>query len=123
MLHCTVGHPDMGGDRHVVCVHLGLREAHRRAQLEQLCALVRRIGNNAPVLIGGDFNDWRRRASPLLAACSMRDVFRGALGREPRTYRSEEHTSEPQSLMRISYAVFCLKKKTQTKYDIQKVQT
>src|SRR3546814_3976091 len=27
--------------------------------------------------------------------------------------RSEEHTSELQSLMRISYAVFCLKKKTQ----------
>src|SRR3546814_2601331 len=30
--------------------------------------------------------------------------------------RSEEHTSELQSLMRISYAVFCLKKKT-NKYD------
>src|SRR3546814_6473811 len=29
------------------------------------------------------------------------------------TLRSEEHTSELQSLMRISYAVFCLKKKTQ----------
>src|SRR3546814_6578492 len=29
--------------------------------------------------------------------------------------RSEEHTSELQSLMRISYAVFCLKKKRQTK--------
>src|SRR3546814_8173435 len=29
-----------------------------------------------------------------------------------RTARSEEHTSELQSLMRISYAVFCLKKKT-----------
>src|SRR3546814_7291107 len=29
-----------------------------------------------------------------------------------RTTRSEEHTSELQSLMRISYAVFCLKKKT-----------
>src|SRR3546814_10563712 len=29
--------------------------------------------------------------------------------------RSEEHTSELQSLMRISYAVFCLKKKTQKK--------
>src|SRR3546814_6119863 len=28
-----------------------------------------------------------------------------------REYRSEEHTSELQSLMRISYAVFCLKKK------------
>src|SRR3546814_10326548 len=30
--------------------------------------------------------------------------------------RSEEHTSELQSLMRISYAVFCLKKKTQTQH-------
>src|SRR3546814_1140414 len=30
--------------------------------------------------------------------------------------RSEEHTSELQSLMRISYAVFCWKKKTQTCY-------
>src|SRR3546814_960396 len=30
----------------------------------------------------------------------------------PRSIRSEEHTSELQSLMRISYAVFCLKKKT-----------
>src|SRR3546814_3994698 len=32
-------------------------------------------------------------------------------------YRSEEHTSELQSLMRISYAVFCLKKKTQKKHN------
>src|SRR3546814_6025676 len=34
------------------------------------------------------------------------------------TFRSEEHTSELQSLMRISYAVFCLKKKN-TKLHIQ----
>src|SRR3546814_4898421 len=34
----------------------------------------------------------------------------GTYGR-PREWRSEEHTSELQSLMRISYAVFCLKKK------------
>src|SRR3546814_9499394 len=32
-----------------------------------------------------------------------------------RRERSEEHTSELQSLMRISYAVFCLKKKTKSK--------
>src|SRR3546814_4588895 len=31
------------------------------------------------------------------------------------TRRSEEHTSELQSLMRISYAVFCLEKETQTR--------
>src|SRR3546814_7929519 len=34
--------------------------------------------------------------------------------RVPNAIRSEEHTSELQSLMRISYAVFCLKKKKQT---------
>src|SRR3546814_2409070 len=33
--------------------------------------------------------------------------------------RSEEHTSELQSLMRISYAVFCLKKKTQKSSQIK----
>src|SRR3546814_1680690 len=35
----------------------------------------------------------------------------------PFGLRSEEHTSELQSLMRISYAVFCLKKKKQTTYS------
>src|SRR3546814_3833197 len=35
--------------------------------------------------------------------------------RHPDIFRSEEHTSELQSLMRISYAVFCLKKKTNSK--------
>src|SRR3546814_2198799 len=35
----------------------------------------------------------------------------------PVVFRSEEHTSELQSLMRISYAVFCLKKKNQTRTD------
>src|SRR3546814_10764079 len=35
-----------------------------------------------------------------------------------RLRRSEEHTSELQSLMRISYAVFCLKKKTHTQHQL-----
>src|SRR3546814_5915293 len=35
--------------------------------------------------------------------------------------RSEEHTSELQSLMRISYAVFCLKKKTETTIKNNKI--
>src|SRR3546814_3288531 len=38
-------------------------------------------------------------------------VFDGEGGIPPTATRSEEHTSELQSLMRISYAVFCLKKK------------
>src|SRR3546814_10436394 len=37
-----------------------------------------------------------------------------AIGKVDDAHRSEEHTSELQSLMRISYAVFCLKKKTKT---------
>src|SRR3546814_3877276 len=43
-------------------------------------------------------------------------------GRAPppfRPGRSEEHTSELQSLMRISYAVFCLKKKNNTKSKLE----
>src|SRR3546814_7657481 len=47
--------------------------------------------------LGGDLREWKESAS-----------------RAERVYlqiRSEEHTSELQSLMRISYAVFCLKKK------------
>src|SRR3546814_2432448 len=38
---------------------------------------------------------------------------------EREACRSEEHTSELQSLMRISYAVFCLKKKTTAKIQTQ----
>src|SRR3546814_9668921 len=47
-----------------------------------------------------------------------------ALERNPdvRAPRSEEHTSELQSLMRISYAVFCLKKKKHTKQRNNKSQ-
>src|SRR3546814_998347 len=43
------------------------------------------------------------------------------LGRDPR--RSEEHTSELQSLMRISYAVFCLKKKILSKRTPDRILT
>src|SRR3546814_1596978 len=47
-----------------------------------------------------------------------------AVGVEGRKARSEEHTSELQSLMRISYAVFCLKKKPKTEehtYELQSI--
>src|SRR3546814_7865031 len=44
----------------------------------------------------------------------MREIMSVCLSLES-PLRSEEHTSELQSLMRISYAVFCLKKKKKTK--------
>src|SRR3546814_5658631 len=43
---------------------------------------------------------------------SVEALFRDHAGEIAAEQRSEEHTSELQSLMRISYAVFCLKKKT-----------
>src|SRR3546814_1808284 len=46
-----------------------------------------------------------------------------AAGTRVRGLRSEEHTSELQSLMRISYAVFCLKKKKYTNTTLQAIQT
>src|SRR3546814_1160074 len=45
---------------------------------------------------------------------SMAGIMRAASDAALTLKRSEEHTSELQSLMRISYAVFCLKKKNQT---------
>src|SRR3546814_7015191 len=57
------------------------------------------------------------------------DPADGAAPRLHRRYgaaRSEEHTSELQSLMRISYAVFCLKKKTKTTtntYNVNSLHT
>src|SRR3546814_8231490 len=59
-----------------------------------------------------DLEDFRARI-PFVTPEEYRDVY----ARLPRVQseRSEEHTSELQSLMRISYAVFCLKKKNKSK--------
>src|SRR3546814_961984 len=61
----------------------------------------------ATVVIGGIVS------STLLTLLVLPGLYRLAW-RRPRTARSEEHTSELQSLMRISYAVFCLQKKTKS---------
>src|SRR3546814_3751010 len=69
--------------------------------------------------------------APTIAACQPQNTKLASLSLIRRTWqvrwttysdvanstepRSEEHTSELQSLMRISYAVFCLKKKNTTK--------
>src|SRR3546814_9032333 len=51
---------------------------------------------------------WKRSAGSLI---SEKKATRKRPNQRPGRPRSEEHTSELQSLMRISYAVFCLKKK------------
>src|SRR3546814_4438159 len=58
----------------------------------------------------------RRRCDPDRPGCRAEQHLDGdRRDRLARGARSEEHTSELQSLMRISYAVFCLKKKKKKK--------
>src|SRR3546814_10438930 len=63
--------------------------------------------------VAGDFLGEIFRPSRLQEAPLLRGVYftSGTQDGTPIDRRSEEHTSELQSLMRISYAVFCLKKK------------
>src|SRR3546814_4483725 len=55
--------------------------------------------------------EMHRLAPEWLGGCKLRDIWFQPTFHKHAGQRSEEHTSELQSLMRISYAVFCLKKK------------
>src|SRR3546814_4317107 len=82
----------------------------------------RRFGHQAAVHALGDglAADRASSARQLRARAPDRRFGRGRAAADqiaflsPVSRRSEEHTSELQSLMRISYAVFCLKKKNHT---------
>src|SRR3546814_6251942 len=72
----------------------------------------RRLRHRDRRRLGDDAVD---RGDAWLPGRTWRAVVRApALAGLPPLARSEEHTSELQSLMRISYAVFCLKKKNNT---------
>src|SRR3546814_4868738 len=76
------------------------RRPGRRPRPAGLAEILRRAGARRA-------GDGDRHAVP--AAARTARVLAAPVRRHPA--RSEEHTSELQSLMRISYAVFCLKKK------------
>src|SRR3546814_4222294 len=81
----------------------------RRCRAARPCG---RGGEGGAARVGGG-----QSAAPRARDVRLQADRRGASRRTRRT-RSEEHTSELQSLMRISYAVFCLKKKkTKTNTD------
>src|SRR3546814_10602610 len=89
------------------------KPTHRMAISDVWCGIDR------PVVGGGDDSEGLARSMQRawrLVECAPHDLlqeFRPAARRAPAAVRrrSEEHTSELQSLMRNSYAVFCLKKK------------
>jgi len=87
LLHCVLDLPDRG-EVHAISVHLGLAESHRRHQIELLCGIVsEEIPKPVPLLVAGDFNDWRNKAHQMLERCAgLQEVFVQAHGRAAKTF-------------------------------------
>jgi endonuclease/exonuclease/phosphatase family metal-dependent hydrolase len=87
LLHCVL-RPVEGPQLHAICVHLGLSEAHRKRQIERLCAVIRtQVPAGVPLVVAGDFNDWRHRAHEPLRNCDgLSEVFVHAHGRAAKTF-------------------------------------
>lgn len=87
LLHCEVLTDGAARPLHVVCVHLGLRESHRREQLAMLRLMVgQEVPADAPLVVAGDFNDWRGRADASLEGTGLVEVFRSNQGRHARSF-------------------------------------
>ena len=91
LLHCEIYVPGMAGRLHAVCVHLGLFAGSRRRQMEALAERMQVLaGDDQPIIIAGDFNDWRNHADRLLARrLGLREVFCGGRGRPARSFPSQ----------------------------------
>ncbi len=88
LLHGTIEVPALEAPLHVICIHLGLAEAERE---EQLAILSQRINahvpHDEPLLIAGDFNDWRQRAEyHLHEDLGLQEVFAILKGRHAKTF-------------------------------------
>jgi endonuclease/exonuclease/phosphatase family metal-dependent hydrolase len=60
--------PELPAPLHCVCAHLSLFGRSRRHQYDALAAFIEaNVPHDAPLIIAGDFNDWRGRACDLLA--------------------------------------------------------
>ena len=76
MLHCQISLPDRPQPIHALCVHLGLKEKHRQAQMRMMCDVIASLPPDAPLVVAGDFNDWQVRANRF---CSVEPVCRRCL--------------------------------------------
>ena len=74
LLHCVLALPGLAQDLQLICVHLGLRESHRRWQLDRLLGLVATVPDSATLIVAGDFNDWRQRADRILSPVGLHEV-------------------------------------------------
>ena len=88
LLHCELQIPGRSVNLHAICVHLSLTESHRTLQMDKLCQLVAtQVPPAAPLVVAGDFNDWRHRAKDQLAkGAGLHEVFVQATGHPARTF-------------------------------------
>jgi len=90
LLHCVVSVPGWGRNLHLVCVHLSLHERGRSRQLEAISGRLEEIASrDVPIIIAGDFNDWRHRATTILERrLGMTEVSVAYHGKALATYPS-----------------------------------
>ena len=90
LLHCEIGVPQWRENLHCICVHLGLFKRGRSRQLQLLEKHIEElVPKDAPLVIAGDFNDWREMASRILAQrLALAEVFELTEGRSARTFPS-----------------------------------
>src|SRR3546814_4174807 len=90
-------------------IHIDIRRTIQRVDADDVFCMLRYPGVDKDAFVV-----FFRRDHAAFAAAPQRryKLFVGIYIELLLSLRSEEHTSELQSLMRISYAVFCLKKKT-----------
>ncbi len=88
LLYCVLRLPDGQDDIHAICVHLGLLERHRQSQIEGLRRLIKdKVPKLAPLVIAGDFNDWRLRGQKVMTlSCGMTEAFHSMHGRLASTF-------------------------------------
>ena len=87
-LHTTVQPEGWHETLHCVCVHMSLFAASRRQQMADLVARLKSlVPGNAPLIIAGDFNDWRNQAAKHLAEqLDLHEVFTDGSGQPSRSF-------------------------------------
>ena len=90
LLHCEIRLGARGPTLHCINVHLGLFERGRQRQIQALCERIREtVPMDAPLVIAGDFNDWRHKANrELIDELGVHEVFESVRGRPARTFPS-----------------------------------
>lgn len=87
LLHAEMAVPGWDENLHCVCVHLGLFARGRRRQVEAVCERIDSlVPHAAPLVLAGDFNDWRDKASNPLGLLGVHEVFETMNGRLARTF-------------------------------------